>query len=218
MSTLFIFLISWRRISVKSNRNQFLLFWKHDINQKQVWTKMIPLKSILHTEYISVTFYTSNRYLLWQQMSKQPLNCLLKLPMCLPHGYKTDVKRVTVYWTLHGAFCKCSGWLDDIFHRQYHDVKVTFSNSLRINKAKTKKMTTVTVVWILDTNYHKILRTLFIFKFFPQFSVLFIWEAISKTTRNVSFDIQTLRSGLKNKGTAKFFNTNFDYSFHISNQ
>ena len=29
-------------------------------------------------------------------------------------------------------------------------------------------MTTVTVVWILDTNYHKILRTLFIFKFFPQ--------------------------------------------------
>ena len=79
-------------------------------------------------------------------------------------------------------------------------------------------MTTVTVVWILDTNYHKILRTLFIFKFFLQFSVLFIWEVISKTTRIVSYDIQTLRSGLKNKGTAKFFNTNFDYSFHISNQ
>ena len=112
----------------QTNRNQFLLFWKHDINQKQVWTKMIPLKSILHTENISVTFYTSNRYLLWQQMSKQPLNCLLKLPKCLPHGYKTDVKRVTVYWTLHEAFCKCSGWLDDIFHRQYHDVKVTLSN------------------------------------------------------------------------------------------
>ena len=26
------------------------------------------------------------------KMSKRPLNCLLKLPMCLPHGYKTDVK------------------------------------------------------------------------------------------------------------------------------
>ena len=113
---------------------------------------MIPLKSILHTENISVTFYTSNRYLLWQQMSKQPLNC--------PCVYHTDTKQMSkewLYeWTLHGAFCKCSGWLDDIFHRQYHDVKVTFSNSLRINKAKTKKMTTVTVVWILDTNYHKI--------------------------------------------------------------
>ena len=42
-------------------------------------------------------------------------------------------------WTLDGAFCKCSGWLDDIFHRQYHDVKVTFSNSLTIHKAKTRK-------------------------------------------------------------------------------
>ena len=214
LSTLSIVLISWRCIFVKSNRNQFLLFWKHDINQKQVWTKMIPLKSILHTENISVTFYTSNRYLLWQQMSKQPLNC-----PCVYHRDTKQMSKEWLYeWTLDGAFCKCSGWLDDIFHRQYHDVKVTFSNSLRINKAKTKKMTTVTVVWILDTNYHKILRTLFIFKFFPQFSVLFIWEAISKTTRNVSFDIQTLRSGLKNKGTAKFFNTNFDYSFHISNQ
>ena len=100
----YIVLISWRRIFVKSNRNQFLLFWKHDINQKQVWTKMIPLKSILHTENISVTFYTSNRYLLWQQMSKQPLNCLLKLPMCLPHGYKTDVKRVTVWVNITWSF------------------------------------------------------------------------------------------------------------------
>ena len=107
---------------------------------------------------------------------------------------------------------------DDIFHRQYHDVKVTFSNSLTIHKAKTKKMTTVTMVWTLDTNYHKILQTLFIFKFFQELSVIFVSEAISKRTCNVSFDIQTLRSGLKNKGTAKFFNTNFDYSFHISNQ
>ena len=104
VSTLSIVLISWRCIFVKSNRNQFLLFWKHDINQKQVWTKMIPLKSILHTENISVTFYTSNRYLLWQQMSKQPLNCLLKLPMCLPHGYKTDVKRVTVWVNITWSF------------------------------------------------------------------------------------------------------------------
>ena len=66
--------------------------------------EMIPLKSILHTENISVTFYTSNRYLLWQQMSKQPLNCLLKLPMCLPHGYKTDVKRVTVWVNITWSF------------------------------------------------------------------------------------------------------------------
>ena len=175
--------------------------------------EMIPLKSILHTENMSFTFYTSN--------SKCQNNHQTAYWNC-PCVYHMDTKQISkewLYeWTLDGAFCKCSGWLDDIFHRQYHDVKVTFSNSLRINKAKTKKMTTVTVVWILDTNYHKILRTLFIFKFFLQFSVLFIWEVISKTTRIVSYDIETLRSGLKNKGTAKFFNTNFDYSFHISNQ
>ena len=35
-----------------------------------------------------------------------------------------------------------------------------FSNSLIIHQEKTKKITTVTVVWICDPNYHKILPTL----------------------------------------------------------
>ena len=114
-------------------------------------------------------------------MSKQPLNCL-----CVYHTDTKHMSKEWLYeWTLDRAFCNCSGWLDDIFHRQYHDVKVTFSNSLTIHKAKTKKMTTYAVVWILDANYHKILQTLFIFKIFQELSVLFIWEAISKTTRNV---------------------------------
>ena len=39
-------------------------------------------------------------------------------------------------------------------------LEMIFSNSLIIHKEKTKKITTVTVVWISDTNYHKILRTL----------------------------------------------------------
>ena len=46
-------------------------------------------------------------------------------------------------------------------------------------------MTTVTVVWILDTNDHKILQTLFIFKFFQELLVIFVTEAISKRTCNV---------------------------------
>ena len=36
----------------------------------------------------------------------------------------------------------------------------TFSNSLIIHQEKTKKITTVTVVWICDPNYHNILPTL----------------------------------------------------------
>ena len=35
-----------------------------------------------------------------------------------------------------------------------------FSNSLIIHQEETKKITTVTVVWICDPNYHKILPTL----------------------------------------------------------
>ena len=35
-----------------------------------------------------------------------------------------------------------------------------FSNSFIIHQEKTKKITTVTVVWICDPNYHKILPTL----------------------------------------------------------
>ena len=60
--------------------------------------------------------------------------------------------RVNITWT----FCKCSRWLEDIFRRQHHNVKVTFSNSLLIREGKTKKITTVTVVW----NYHNILQAL----------------------------------------------------------
>ena len=43
---------------------------------------------------------------------------------------------------------------------QQKEEEKTFSNSLIIHKEKAKKITTVTVVWISDTNYHKILRTL----------------------------------------------------------
>ena len=39
-------------------------------------------------------------------------------------------------------------------------LEMIFSNSLTIHEEKTKKITTVTVVWISDTNYFKILRTL----------------------------------------------------------
>ena len=38
--------------------------------------------------------------------------------------------------------------------------KYIFSNSLIIHQEKTKKITTVTVVWICVPNYHKILPTL----------------------------------------------------------
>ena len=43
---------------------------------------------------------------------------------------------------------------------QQKEEEKTFSNSLIIHKEKAKKITTVTVVWISDTNSHKILRTL----------------------------------------------------------
>ena len=39
-------------------------------------------------------------------------------------------------------------------------MKLNFSNSLIIQQEKTKKITTVTVVWICGPNYHKILPTL----------------------------------------------------------
>ena len=38
--------------------------------------------------------------------------------------------------------------------------KKLFSNSLIIHQEKTKKITTVAVVWIRDPDYHKILTTL----------------------------------------------------------
>ena len=39
-------------------------------------------------------------------------------------------------------------------------LELYFSNSLIIHQEKTKKITTVTVVWICVPNYHKILPTL----------------------------------------------------------
>ena len=45
--------------------------------------------------------------------------------------------------------------------RQFGELQETlFSNSSTIHQEKTKKITTVTVVWICDPNYHKILPTL----------------------------------------------------------
>ena len=46
------------------------------------------------------------------------------------------------------------------FPFRQEDVELNFSNSLIIQREKTKKITTVTVVWICDPNYHKILPTL----------------------------------------------------------
>ena len=58
---------------------------------------------------------------------------------------------------------------------QQREEEKTFSNSLIIHKEKTKKITTVTVVWISDTNYHKILRTLSLnfFKNYCSFEKLY---------------------------------------------
>ena len=42
----------------------------------------------------------------------------------------------------------------------FNRLDMEFSNSLIIHQEKTKKITTVTVVWICDPNYYKILLTL----------------------------------------------------------
>ena len=102
LSTLFLFLEDVYLLNL--TETNFCCFENMTSIKNKSGQEMIPLKSILHKENISVTFYTSNRYLLWQQMSKQPLNCLLKLLMCLPHGYKTDVKRVTVWVNIRWSF------------------------------------------------------------------------------------------------------------------
>ena len=61
-----------------------------------------------------------------------------------------------------------------------------FPKPLIIHKEKTKKITTVTVVWISDTNQN---FENFIFEFLQE--LLLIWEPTSKTPFSVSFDIQT---------------------------
>ena len=50
----------------------------------------------------------------------------------------------------------CSG----VFLTNFEVFDIVFSNSLIIHQAKTKKITTVTVVRICDPNYHKRLPTL----------------------------------------------------------
>ena len=74
----------------------------------------------------------------------------------------------------------------------------TFSNSL-ICQEKTKKITTVTVVWIYTcSNFAN-----FSLEFLQEF--LTIWEAISNTRKHLSSDIQTARSRLKKLGYASCF-------------
>ena len=47
-----------------------------------------------------------------------------------------------------------------VFLTNFEVFDIVFSNSLITHQEKTKKITTVTVVWICDPNYHKILPTL----------------------------------------------------------
>ena len=47
-----------------------------------------------------------------------------------------------------------------VFLTNFKVFDIVFSNSLIIHQEKTKKITTVTVVWICDPNNHKILPTL----------------------------------------------------------
>ena len=46
------------------------------------------------------------------------------------------------------------------FSNCMYDAEKHFSNTLIIYQEKTKKITTVTVVWICVPNYHKIMPTL----------------------------------------------------------
>ena len=78
-----------------------------------------------------------------------------------------------------------------------------FSNSLIIHKEKTKEITTVTVVWIPDLNYHKILRT-----FASNFSKNYEWfekpyQKLERVFHQVS---KHLEVGQKNTAAPRFFN------------
>ena len=87
-------------------------------------------------------------------------------------------------------------------------LKFIFSNSLIIHQEKTKKITTVTEVWILDPNYHKILPTL-AFNFSKNYcSFEKPYESIN-TRKCVSSDIQTPRSRLKKTRLRLVFSTYF---------
>jgi len=78
-----------------------------------------------------------------------------------------------------------------------------FSNSLIIHKEKTREITTVTVVWIPDLNWHKILRT------FPlNFSKNYEWfEKPYKKLEGLFHQVfKHLEVGQKNSAAPSFFN------------
>ena len=78
-----------------------------------------------------------------------------------------------------------------------------FLNSLIIHKAKTKKITTVKVVWISDTNYHKILRSLS----FSLSKNYCSFEKLYQKLHSLFHPIpRHLELGLTKLGCASFFN------------
>ena len=81
-------------------------------------------------------------------------------------------------------------------------LEIPFSNSLIIHQEKTKKITTVTVVWICDPNYHKILPTLAL-----NFSKNYwSFERPYQTLESVFHQISKhLEVALKKLGCASFF-------------
>ena len=78
-----------------------------------------------------------------------------------------------------------------------------FSNSLIIQKEKTKEITTVTVVWIPDLyNKHKILRT-----FALNFSKNYEWFEKPYQKLEVFHQVSKhLEVGQKNSAAPRFFN------------
>ena len=83
------------------------------------------------------------------------------------------------------------------------EVAYYFSNSSIIPKEKTMKIITLTVVWISDTNYHNILRTLSL-----NFSKNYCSFMKLYQKRHVMFHPISghLEVGLKKLGRASFFN------------
>ena len=79
---------------------------------------------------------------------------------------------------------------------------ITFSNSLIIHKEKTKEITTVTVVWIPDLNYNKVLRT-----FALNFSKNYEWfeKPYQKVEREFHQVSKHLEVGPKNSAAPRFF-------------
>ena len=78
-----------------------------------------------------------------------------------------------------------------------------FSNSLIIHQEKTKKITTVTVVWMCVPNYHKILPTLAL-NFSKNYSS---FEKPCQTLESVFHQISKhLEVVKKNSATPHFFN------------